>query len=96
MNTEYKDADLGMEDSGVGSSCSSSVSDAQSEPLDNLLDADADGDGDDAHSAVLLDSEDDETLPFMQVSKILSFLFDIIFNVYVVHVLPLRFCVFDE
>lgn len=61
MNTEFKDADIGMEDSGVGSSCSSSVSDAQLEPLDNILD------GDDSQSAGL-DSEDDETLPFMQVS----------------------------
>lgn len=59
MNTEYKDADLSMEDSGVGSSCSSSVSDAQLEPLDNILDAD------DIQST---DSEEDPPLPFKQVS----------------------------
>lgn len=60
ITTECKDADLSLEDSGVGSSCSSSVSDAQSERLDC--------DGDDAHSATLDSDEDDEALPYMQVS----------------------------
>lgn len=59
MNTEYKDGDLSMEDSGVGSSCSSSVSDAQPEPLDNL-------DGDDIQGT---EDDEDPSLPFMQVSQ---------------------------
>lgn len=66
ITTECKDTDLGLEDSGVGSSCSSSVSDAQSEPLDC--------DGDDARSATLdSDDEDDDALPFMQVSIYFNF-----------------------
>lgn len=69
MNTEVgvlvRDGDSAMEDSGVGSSCSSSVSDALPEPLDNI------GDLDD----ITTHNSDDEgsidtSLPFEQVSNV--------------------------
>lgn len=73
MSKEYKDAveDLAMEDSGIGSSCSSSVSDALPEPLDNILD------GEDAQSNHESDSED-LSLLYTQVSIKLSDLWKII------------------
>lgn len=89
MNTEYKDADLGMEDSGVGSSCSSSVSDAQPEPLENLLDAD----GDDIQSNTSIHESDveDSSLPFMQVSLNSNYLSDIFFRILVRDIIVRRF-----